>query len=89
MPFSRSFFILCLTLASAQVHAAEWKECERAKLRQLKLEQRTQTGGKSAQKSRSGKTASSRRNAAALDEWLWKNCRSYSSELRRLEQNQM
>lgn len=24
-----------------------------------------------------------------LDEWLWKNCRSYSNELRQLEQNGM
>jgi hypothetical protein len=24
-----------------------------------------------------------------LDEWLWKNCRSYSTELRQLEQNDM
>lgn len=24
-----------------------------------------------------------------LDEWLWKNCRSYSNELRQLEQNDM
>ncbi len=28
-------------------------------------------------------------NANHLDEWLWKNCRSYSSELRDLEQDRM
>jgi hypothetical protein len=27
--------------------------------------------------------------ANRLDEWLWKNCRSYSNELRQLEQNDM
>lgn len=30
-----------------------------------------------------------RDQANRLDEWLWKNCRSYSEELRDLEQNQM
>jgi len=27
--------------------------------------------------------------AKRLDEWLWKNCRSYSEDLRQLEQDQM
>jgi hypothetical protein len=27
--------------------------------------------------------------ASRLDEWLWKNCRTYSNELRQLEQNAM
>ena len=86
MIFSRLCFICVLALVNTQLHAAEWKECERAKLRLLKLEQR---GAKSGHKARSGKSANSRHNAAALDEWLWKNCRSYSNELRRLEQSHM
>lgn len=88
MALSRLFFI-CAALVSTQLHAAEWKECERAKLRQLKLEQRSHSGGKTGHKARSGKTSNSRHNAAAIDEWLWKNCRSYSNELRRLEQSRM
>ena len=89
MPFLRSLFILFMTLASMHANTAEWKECERAKLRLIKLEQRSQGSGKSGHKVRSGKISNSRQNAASLDEWLWKNCRSYSSELRRLEQERM
>lgn len=82
--------ILILALSGASAHAAEWKECERAKLRLLKLEQRAQNGNHgAARKGSRGKTPDARRNAASLDEWLWKNCRSYASELRTLEQSRM
>lgn len=87
-PILFSILIASLPLLAAQSHAAEWKECERAKLRQLKLEKRTSDSGK-ARKSRSGNSANSHRSAAELDEWLWKNCRSYAAELRRLEQSRM
>jgi len=77
---------IVLTLLSMQAHAADWKACERAKLRQISLEQRAHgTSGKNVR----GKKTGTRESAAQLDDWLWKNCRSYASELRSLEQSRL
>ena len=80
---------LMVSLTTA-AHAAEWRECEKAKLRQLDLQQRQKT----ASPSHSRKSSKSRQRSAhvsieQLDEWLWKNCREYSYELRTLEQQRM
>jgi hypothetical protein len=81
--------ILCsfCFFSAAQAHAADLRECEKAKLRQLKLE-RAAHNKSSGSKKKSG-ASKSRQSAEQLDEWLWKNCRNYSYELRTLEQQQM
>jgi hypothetical protein len=84
------FYVIpfCFCIAT-QLHAAEWRACEKAKLRQLNLEQTARSGGgKKPSRSRSG-SSKSRENADRLDEWLWKNCRDYANELRTLEQERM
>ena len=68
-------------------HGAGWRDCKKAKLRELKLEQAVRSGAPT--RKRSGRGKSPRQRAEALDEWLWKNCRVYSYELRKLEQQQM
>lgn len=81
-------FISCLYfILASEVHAAEWRECEHAKLRQLDLEQarrQAKPSGKSHQRKKT-----SRASVEQLDEWLWKNCREFSYELRTLEQQRM
>lgn len=85
------FTWLCLAAAS-EVHAAEWRECEHAKLRQLDLEQTRRQASpstKSHQRKKTSQRSTSRVSAEQLDDWLWKNCREYSYELRTLEQQRM
>lgn len=77
---------LCFIPASA-IHAAEWRECEHAKLRQLDLEQTRRKASPSGKSHQRKKT--SRASVEQLDEWLWKNCREFSYELRTLEQQRM
>jgi hypothetical protein len=89
------FFLpsLCFSITAciaSQVQAADWRACEKAKLRQLSVEQAAHAGNRSSgKKSRSNSASKSRRSAEQIDEWLWKNCRDYSYELRNLEQQRM
>lgn len=81
------FFILAAVLLSSAAYGAEWRECEKAKLRELKLqrssmESKPSKGKKHKQESRSERIEE-------IDTWLWKNCREYSYELRQLEQEHM
>jgi hypothetical protein len=89
MPRYKYLLIPCLffSFSVTQVHAADLRECEKAKLRQLKLE-RAAHNKSSGSKKKSG-ASKSRQSAEQIDEWLWKNCRNYSYELRTLEQQQM
>lgn len=87
----RILFSFCVLVAiamfSAIAHSAEWPECERAKLRELKLQQ-----GSSASKttkSKKQKSESRSERIEEIDTWLWKNCREFSYELRQLEQDKM
>jgi hypothetical protein len=90
----RSKLQLCLIslLFSGAVtgHAAEWRECEQAKLRQLDMEQsRRQSSPSHKRKSAHSGTKKVSASAERIDDWLWKNCREYSYELRSLEQQRM
>ncbi len=89
--YKLSLIPLCCCFA-LPVAAADWRECEQAKLRQLNLEHAAHTasvgGSKKHARSRTG-TTKSREDANQLDEWLWKNCRNYANELRSLEQDRM
>jgi hypothetical protein len=92
MPSYKFFVIpLCVCFSFSlhtAAHAADWRACEKAKLRQLNMEQAAHNRS-SGKKSRSTSAGKSRRSAEQLDEWLWKNCRAYSYELRNLEQQRM
>lgn len=79
--------IIVVALASTPAGAAEWPQCEQAKLRQLQLERRPASSKKTGKKPR--RAVSNRRSVADLDEWLWKNCRQFAAELRTLEQSRM
>lgn len=84
-------FVTCLFLCVAgEARATEWRECEKAKLRQLDLQQSQKTASPSRKHNSSkSRSANVRGNVEQLDEWLWKNCREYSYELRTLEQQKM
>lgn len=90
----RSKFQLCLISlffsGAVTSHAAEWRECEQAKLRQLDLEQSHRQASPS-HKRKSARSSVKKVSASAerIDDWLWKNCREYSYELRTLEQQRM
>ena len=95
MPYSRfSFriptfhcFIVATAILSSTAQSAEWRECEKAKLRGLKLQQ-----GSAASKPSKGKKSKHtdrHERIEEIDTWLWKNCREYSYELRQLEQSKM
>lgn len=92
--FPRSFFSAIYFIASiclvTSAQAADLRACEKAKLRQLNIEQtaRANHGGGKKTARRAG-ASKSKRSAEQIDEWLWKNCRDYSYELRNLEQQQM
>jgi hypothetical protein len=88
MSAGKFLFAVLLICCAAQVHAATYGECEKIKLQQLKAERGSQAGGKGSKAS--GKGPSKRRQSIdKLEEWLWKNCGSYASELRSLEQQRM
>ncbi len=92
VPFSfRKFTLRCFIVAAAMlapmVHGAEWRECEKAKLREINLRQGSIASKPS--KSKKSKQASRGRRIEEIDTWLWKNCREFSYELRQLEQSRM
>jgi len=95
MPYSHFSRRILVSFAAAAAIAilpgsavgAEWRECEQAKLRELKLlrsEHQKKPKRKSARQS-----AQPQQSAEEIETWLWKNCREFSYELRQLEQEQM
>lgn len=72
---------------SVGAYAAEWRDCEKAKLRELQL-QKTSARKTSRRKTRR-QQEDRQQSAEELDTWLWKNCREFSYELRQLEQDKM
>lgn len=91
MPYSRCVRLLvisCIAAFASSVHCAEWRECEKAKLHQLRLQQEP-SPRKTAKRKRSTDGASRYQRAEEIDTWLWKNCREFSYELRKLEQEKM
>lgn len=81
------FFILAAVLLSPLAYGAEWRECEKAKLRELKLQQGSAQSKPAKGKKRKQESRSER--IEEIDTWLWKNCREFSYELRQLEQDRM
>ncbi len=77
-------------MAGSAAYAAEWHECEKAKLRQLDLQQARKQASPShkRKKSKQGRESAGS-SVEQIDEWLWKNCREYAYELRTLEQQRM
>lgn len=71
-----------------------FERCAAQKNRQLALMQKIRTGpaATSRHKSRSKKqfnAVDAQTNVDEIDEWLWRNCRSYANELRTIEQQHM
>ncbi|MDB6063652.1 MAG: hypothetical protein JWM78_3755 [Verrucomicrobiaceae bacterium] len=92
MPHYRHIFLIAgLSLSFiSEAHAAEWRACEKAKLRQLDLQQSKRTASPSnKRKSSRSRGEGAHDSAEQLEDWLWKNCRQYSYELRTLEQQRM
>ena len=92
MPHSRLFLsrllILVLFIFSLCAHGAEWRDCEKAKLHELKLQRSANEHKTSKRKSRHH-SENSQQSTEEIDTWLWKNCREFSYELRQLEQEKM
>lgn len=80
--------VFVITMFATAVQAAEWRECEKAKLHELKLQQNADEHKTSKRKSRH-RSENNHQSAEEIDTWLWKNCREFSYELRQLEQEKM
>lgn len=89
MPVYKVFFAGLLCSCVLQAQAAEWRECEKVKLQQLKSEHRTQAQGRKKSSSANRGPSRARQKSDKLDEWLWRNCGNYANELRTLEQGRM
>lgn len=84
------FIAFVLIVNVAPLHAAEWRECEKVKLQQLRLTEKLRISAlKKSHGKHHARTDSSYTTADDLETWLWKNCRDYSYELRTLEQQKM
>jgi len=89
--FFSTIFISCVFVSmAAPLQAAEWRECEKAKLQQLRLAEHARTSAPTKHRSKHrASTNSSHTSVDDIETWLWKNCREYSYELRTLEQQRM
>lgn len=85
----RLFVLVSLIACIAQAQAATLAECEKVKLQQLKAQHSAQHKGRKKASTADRGPSRSRQNIDKLEEWLWKNCRSYGNELRSLEQGRM
>lgn len=74
-------FLLFASLVATSAHAASWEKCKSRKLEAIRLEKALRRGSKvKGYRSREAM----RRERRHLDDWLWRNCRYYDSELRDL-----
>ena len=80
-------FIFAMAAFSLGAHSAEWRDCEKAKLRALQLQQHVDEH-KTAKRKKQHRV-DQHQSVEEIDTWLWKNCREYSYELRQLEQERM
>ena len=72
---------LALSILAIPAFAADWPECRRAKLESVQLQQALRKGTiLRGYRSRSAMRDDMRRK----DKWLWRECRRYSGELRKL-----
>ncbi len=74
------FAVLSCGLAGP-AQAADWRQCKSEKLEAIRLEKALRKGRRLKGY---GSGAAMKRERRRIDEWLWKNCRSYYSELRDL-----
>lgn len=79
---------IAAVIFSLHAHSAEWRECEQAKRRELKLQRNTDTAKRTSRKTHR-RDEDRHQRAEEVDTWLWKNCREFSYELRQLEQQSM
>ena len=80
--------IVAVGSLSLSAYGAEWRDCEKAKLRALQLQQNT-AEHKIPKSKKQRRTGAQHQSVDEIDTWLWKNCREYSYELRQLEQEKM
>lgn len=86
--FSRFASVIALAVCVSSAYGAPWRDCKKAKIRELDLQYGADSHG--GTKRRHNRRASDRRERIeAIDTWLWKNCRVFSYELRKLEQQRM
>ncbi len=71
---------------AAPVQAAGWQACRARKIETVRLEQAL-GAGKRLKGYASG--AAMKKARRAKEDWLWKNCRSYSRRLREVERDMM
>ncbi len=82
----RYWFLVVVLLSAAEVQAADWPECESAKREAVRLQQALRDGRKLRGYNSGAAMKKARRSR---DEWLRKNCRSYSRRLRDVERSLM
>lgn len=87
--YSPIFYCLIVagTMLPSITHGAEWRDCEKAKLRELKLQQGSRESKPTKSKKKNQRSRGER--IEEIETWLWKNCREFSYELRQLEQDRM
>ncbi|HET8711424.1 MAG TPA: hypothetical protein VFM32_08615, partial [Spongiibacteraceae bacterium] len=77
--FRIKFARLCLvvfTVSAMAAQGAEWRECEKAKLRELQLQGNSSSQKHSKRRSQR-RDEGRRQRAEEIDTWLWKNCREF------------
>ena len=91
MPWSAlaAAYLVVFCISCAPARAADWRECERAKQRQLSLQQAARDTPVKTRKGGSRKRSTPAQRLEDIETWLWKHCREYSYELRDLEQDRM
>lgn len=92
-------FIVLSTIISTTLFAplgfadATLKSCSAKKIQQMEITRRghssTSRATKRGRHSKASTSTSPQVKADQIDEWLWKNCRSYSEEMRSIEQQYM
>ena len=87
---------LSTAMLTAIAHADEsLATCEAEKTRQMELTREIKSAPTTSVDRYTGRTYSRinkkqlQDDVNRMDEWLWKNCRSYSSEMRNIEQQYM
>lgn len=90
--FVPSLFIASI-LSSAAIADETLAHCSAKKTQQMELTQRMRAGTPAKtshrKKGHSTRTTNTRQRIDDIDEWLWKNCRNYSEEMRTIEQQYM
>ena len=83
---SRLIVFVCCFCIFPTVNAADWKACRAKKIETVRLEQALGDGKKLKGYSSGAAMKKARR---AKEDWIWKNCRYYSRQLRDIERDMM